>query len=58
MNDEIVRLLRDTANNFAALADAFEQEHKNTNARMEYLEHAVCDTKDTLKCAAEMILRM
>ena len=62
MNDEIIRLLKDTANNFAALADAFETYHANEqkriNTRMDFIERTACDTKDALKAAAELILRM
>lgn len=56
MNSEVVKLLRDTANNFAQLADALEQEHEQTKTRIDYIEMQVCDARGTLKEAANLIL--
>jgi hypothetical protein len=57
MNSEVIKLLRDTANNFAQLAEALEQEQKNTSKRIDYLEMTVHETKNTMRAAADLILR-
>ena len=57
MDSEVIKLLRDTANNFAKLAEALEQEQKNTRSRIDCLEKSVCDTRSTLKEAANLVLR-
>lgn len=57
MNSEVIKLLRDTANNFAKLAEALEQEQKHTKSRIDYIESTVCETKSTLQEAANLILR-
>ena len=56
MNSEVIKLLRDTANNFAQLAEALEQEQKNTNKRIDYIEKTACDTNGTLREVAQLIL--
>jgi hypothetical protein len=56
MNSDITKLLRETANTLAALADAFDQELNNTNYRLNKIECDVDDTKQTLKDAASMIM--
>lgn len=57
MDSEVIKLLRDTANNFVRLAEALEQEQKNTNNRIDYIEKTVCDTKSALQEAASLLLR-
>ena len=57
MNSEIIKLLRDTANNFAQLAEALEQEQNNIHSRINYIERTMSDTKVTLQEAANLILR-
>lgn len=57
MNSEVIKLLRDTANNFAQLAEALEQEQKNTHSRIDFIERTMCETKVTLQEAANLILK-
>jgi hypothetical protein len=56
MNSEIINLLKNTASNFAQLAEAFEQEQKAINARFDHAERDACETRQALKEAANMIL--
>ena len=56
MNSEVIKLLRDTANNFALLAEALEQEQKNTNNRIDYIEKTAGDTKSVLQEVASLLL--
>ena len=56
MISDVVNLLRDTATNFAQLAEALEQESKTVNARLDFIEQATCDTKQAIKEAANLIL--
>jgi hypothetical protein len=55
-NSDIIKLLRDTADNFAQLANAFEQEQNRVDSRIVYLENTVCETRQTIKDAASLIL--
>lgn len=56
MNSDVVKLLRDTAANFAQLAEALEQEQDRVNSRLDFIEQTSCETKQTLKEAANLIL--
>ena len=56
MISDVVKLLRDTAANFMQLAEALEQEQKTVNARLDFIEHTTCDTKQAIKEAANLIL--
>ena len=56
MNSDIINLLKETAANFAELAAAFEEEQKTTNARLDFIERTSCETKQTLKEVADLIL--
>ena len=55
-NSDLIKLLRDTANNFALLADAFEQEQERVESRIDCLDKTACETKQTMKEAARHIL--
>ncbi len=56
MNSEVINLLREAANTFAKLAEAYEQEQKNERSRLDYIEQATCETRSTLKEMANVIL--
>jgi hypothetical protein len=56
LNSEIIKLLRDAANNFAQLAEAFEQEQKVTNSRMDCIEGVARETRQAVSDAAQLLL--
>lgn len=56
MNNDVAKLLRDTASIFAQLASAFEDEHRRLNDRIDHLENKTKKNKETLKNVAQMIL--
>ena len=56
MGSDIIKLLRDTANNFSQLAEALEQEQKTVNSRLDCIECNASETKQIIKEAASLLL--
>lgn len=56
MNTDIVDLLRNAAGIFAELANAYEEDRRITNSRLDSLENKTERNREALTAAAEMIL--
>lgn len=56
MNEEVVKSIRNIANNFATLADELEKNDTIINDRISTVECGIADTKQILADVAHMIL--
>lgn len=57
MNTDISKLLREAANTFVAIAEAYEQDMRQTEDHLAFIEQKTEENREALKSAADAILR-